>query len=152
MKVVLKTWLTWFLKSIDALPNPTRELVRKEFIKIKEMILENRSPRIMIVGRRGAGKSSLINAIFQERVADVGSVLSETGKAIWHNFENKKGTIRILDTRGIGDRTEPESSNFENAIDEIKNEVEKECPDAILFYVKPRKWMHIFQKILKMLL
>ena len=135
----LKDLVDLVLKSIDALPNPPRELVRKEFIKIKEMILENRSPRIMIVGRRGAGKSSLINAIFQERVADVGSVLSETGKAIWHNFENKKGTIRILDTRGIGDRTKPESSNFENAIDEIKNEVEKECPDAILFLCKAKE-------------
>lgn len=127
------------LKGIDMLPNPPKESVKREFTKIKEMILENRPPRIMVIGRRGAGKSSLINAIFQDKVAAVGSVLSETGKATWHTFENKKGAIRILDTRGIGDRTKPESSNFECAIDEIKHNIEHECPDAILFLCKAKE-------------
>ncbi len=127
------------LSAIDYLPNPPRESLKKEFIKIKEMILENRAPRIMVVGRRGAGKSSLINAIFNDQVASVGSVLSETGKAHWHNFKNNKGTIRILDTRGLGDRTKPESSNFETAIEEIKNEIAKECPDALLFLCKAKE-------------
>jgi predicted GTPase/uncharacterized protein (DUF697 family) len=127
------------LSAIDYLPNPPRESMKKEFIKIKEMILDNRAPRIMVVGRRGAGKSSLINAIFNDQVAKVGSVLSETGKAHWHNFKNDKGTIRILDTRGLGDRTKPESSNFETAIEEIKVEIAKECPDALLFLCKAKE-------------
>ncbi len=136
------------IKGIDKLPDPPRETFKKQFVKIKEIILESRPPRIMIIGRRGAGKSSLINAIFQEKVAEIGSVTSETGKATWHTFENKKGAIDILDTRGIGDKTKPESSNFEHAIDEIKHELENQCPDAILFLCKAKEVdSHIAQDI-----
>jgi len=127
------------LKAVDKLPDPPRESIKREFLKVKEIIMDNRPPRIMIIGRRGAGKSSLINAIFRTRVAETGSVLSKTGKAEWHTFENTKGAMRILDTRGIGDRTKPESANFEHAIDEIKEETSKECPDAILFLCKAKE-------------
>jgi len=127
------------LKSIQILPNTTKEQISKKIAIIKELILENRPPRIMIIGRRGAGKSSLINAIFQDKVSAVGSVLSETGKAEWYTFEDIKGAIRILDTRGIGDRKKPESSNFEHAIDEIKLATAKECPDAVLFLCKAKE-------------
>lgn len=127
------------LEGVERLPPPVREKIKKEILRLKEMVFDNRSPRIMIIGRRGAGKSSLINAIFNDRVAKVGSVISETGRAEWHEFQNSKGSIRILDTRGVGDSTRPESANFESAIDEIKDAVEKECPDAILFLCKAKE-------------
>lgn len=123
---------------VERLPDPPRERIRKELGKIKRMIMENRAPRILIIGRRGAGKSSLINAIFNQKVANVGSVLSETGKAEWHKFENAKGAIDILDTRGMGDATKPESANFEEAIDDIKSGIKQLCPDAILFLCKAK--------------
>jgi uncharacterized protein (DUF697 family) len=47
--------------------------------------------------------------------------------------------MRILDTRGLGDRTRPESANFKNAIDEIEAAVADECPDAILFLCKAKE-------------
>ena len=125
--------------AIEALPNPPRDSIIKEFEKIKEQVMENRPPRIMIIGRRGAGKSSLINAIFDQKVAEVGPVISETGESKWHYFKNKKGEIHILDTRGIGDKTKPESANFEEAIDEIQFSVKERCPDVILFLCKAKE-------------
>jgi len=127
------------INGVEKLPKPLKQRVMKELQKIKEMIMDNRPPRILIIGRRGAGKSSLINAIFKEKVANVGSVLSETGKTEWHTFTNSKGSINILDTRGMGDRTRPESANFQNAIDDIKSAVKEICPDAILFLCKAKE-------------
>ena len=126
------------LRRMDILPNPPREHLKKEFIKMKEMIMDNRPPRILILGRRGAGKSSIINAMFNEKVASVGDVLSETGIPEWYTIKNANGAISILDTRGIGDLTKPESANFADDLDDIKNEIKNELPDAILFLCKAR--------------
>lgn len=127
------------LAAIERLPDPPRKTIEKDFTQIKELVMDSRPPRILIVGRRGAGKSSLINSIFNDRVADVGSVLSETGEARWHEFQNAKGALRILDTRGLGDRTKPESANFQTAIEEIRDAVSRECPDAVLFLCKAKE-------------
>lgn len=124
---------------VDRLPDPPREKLKRELTLIKELLMDSRAPRIVVVGRRGAGKSSLINAIFQDQVAKVGAVLSETGQAQWHDFKNEKGGIRILDTRGLGDRSRPETANFETSLEEIKAEIVKECPDAVLFLCKAKE-------------
>ncbi len=121
------------------LPSPARETVGYELENIKEMLMDNRPPRVLIIGRRGAGKSSIVNALFKARVARVGSVLSETGKASWHTFSNSQGSIEILDTRGLGDRTRPESANFAVALDDIKAEIREICPDVILFMCKAKE-------------
>jgi uncharacterized protein (DUF697 family)/GTP-binding protein EngB required for normal cell division len=121
------------------LPEPPRGSVMREFQKLREIIMESRPPKFLILGRRGAGKSSLINAIFGEKVATVGSVTSETGKGVWYSFQEERGAIRVLDTRGLGDATKPESANFQDALDEIKSSIDDECPDAILFLCKAKE-------------
>ena len=45
---------------IPKLPEPIRSLVETEINKLREVIMEARAPRFVIVGRRGKGKSSLI--------------------------------------------------------------------------------------------
>jgi len=115
---------------------------------LKEMLMESRPPKLMIVGRRGAVKSSLINAICGGPVAAVGSVLSTTGQPTWYTARSPRGDLWVLDTRGLGDSTQPESANFRNALDEIRAALAKDFPDAILFLVKAKDVdSHIAQDI-----
>src|SRR5690625_7942025 len=75
--------------------------------------------RIAVVGRRGAGKSSLINAIFGEDRAEVGDYKSQTGSGKWYLFENDLGGIDILDTLGLGESHQPEEEELkENQVEE----------------------------------
>jgi len=124
---------------VGNLPNPPRESIRRKLDELRSLVMESRPPQLMILGRRGAGKSSLINAICGERVAETGSVLSQTGSPVWYLAETSRGKIRILDTRGLGDETKPESANFQDCLDEIKSVVDSEVPDAILFLCKAKE-------------
>jgi len=122
----------------NMIPAERKEKLKKEIKMLKELLVDKRSPRLMIIGRRGAGKSSLINAIFCERVADTGAVLSKTGRSQYYAYQSNRGKLDILDTRGLGDRTKPETANFQNAIDDIKSSIETDYPDAILFLCRAK--------------
>jgi predicted GTPase len=125
-------------RAIDRIPEPQGRSTRNELLILKELLMDARPPKLMILGRRGAGKSSLINAIFGERMAAVGSVLSETGRPTWYSYAGPRGEMKILDTRGLGDRTRPEAANFQDALDEIRSGLVDEWPDALLFLCKAK--------------
>jgi len=127
------------LAGIRKLPNPPRDKVELEFLKMKEMIVDSRPPRVMVFGRRGAGKSSLLNAIFKAQVAKTGSVTSQTGASTWHTYKGAKGSMDIMDTRGAGDHTRPEDSLSDDFIDDIRPCVVEKCPDVILFLCKAKE-------------
>src|SRR6476661_7975213 len=125
-------------RAIDRIPEPQGRSTKNELLILKELLMDARPPKLMILGRRGAGKSSLINAIFGEPMAAVGSVLSETGRPTWYSYSGPRGDMKILDTRGLGDRTRPEAANFQDALDEIRSGLVDEWPDAILFLCKAK--------------
>lgn len=119
--------------ALDKIPSPLKDKISKEFNELKGMILDGRPPRILVVGSRGAGKSSVINAIFREKVAEVGAVISETKKPEWHSYVKNGSKIDVLDTRGIGD-----SSLESNYFESLKPELGRKIPDAILYLCKAK--------------
>jgi predicted GTPase len=49
------------LQLIDRIPGAAR--FRKDIQRLKALMVDRRAPRIVIVGRRGHGKSSIANAL-----------------------------------------------------------------------------------------
>ena len=59
---------------LDSLPVPLGGDLKNRLAGLRQLLFETRAPRFVLVGRRGAGKSSLVNAIFGQHVADLGHV------------------------------------------------------------------------------
>ena len=69
--------------------------LNEEFSKIKQEI---QKPNVLIAGATGVGKSSLINYIFGDKVAEVG-----TGKPVTQKidvYESDSSDVRIFDSKG----------------------------------------------------
>jgi predicted GTPase/uncharacterized protein (DUF697 family) len=119
------------------LPKETVSDLRAKIALLRTILLEQRAPAFALVGRRGAGKSSLVNALFGSKVAEVGHVKSQTGRGKWFNYESERGTIAVLDTRGIQEGSKPaEDDGAKDAITSIVVELQRKIPDVILFLVK----------------
>ena len=104
---------------------------------LRTILLEQRAPALALVGRRGAGKSSLVNALFGSKVAEVGHVKAQTGRGKWFEHKTDRGSMTILDTRGIQEGSTPaEKDSSKDAIASIVVELKKKVPDVILFLVK----------------
>lgn len=129
----------------DEIPEPVKkkieETVSGEIRKLREWVLDARPPRILILGRRGCGKSSLVNAIFGEEVAEVGDVVARTSRGRWFRHQGSSGALDILDTRGLGDRTSPDGAEHADALDEVKAAIRRDdrIPDVILFLCKAKE-------------
>lgn len=102
-----------------------------EIKEIIDNIKSRRPPKIVIMGRSGVGKSSLINAMFDTYLAETSAINVGT---VEHEFfqykKNGKLIFEIIDTRGIKENIrEGEQSAEENLIKVIS----EFNPDAFLF-------------------
>lgn len=115
-------------------------LGKKTINELKELIdlIRMRPPRIMLIGRRGSGKSSLINAFLGEYRLAIGDVKAQTPDAEWVSVNNKNTTLDILDSRGAGEGKRI-ANNPQTPIDSAKKALDSKCPDLILFVCKAKE-------------
>ncbi len=101
MRLVL---LDLIFGSLDSDLSGQKILDDKELKELMKRIDKNRPPRLFLVGRTGAGKSSLVNALCGGYVAEVGDVRSCTvGTKIYNCTDSNRTLMEILDTRGIAE-------------------------------------------------
>lgn len=105
---------------------------------LTRLLRNNRYPRLALIGRRGAGKSSLINALLGEQVAAPGHVRAQTGRSKLLLYRTKDGHgIDVLDTRGLNEGGLPlEEDDHETAVDSVVDALRTVPVDAILFVHK----------------
>ena len=94
---------------------------------IKNLIKENEVKylNLQIIGKTGVGKSTLVNAILQEKVAEVKRGKGRTLTMETKCYESKKyDFIHLYDTRGI-----EISKNFdiEKLFNEILKDIQEKC-------------------------
>ncbi|WP_433587134.1 GTPase family protein [Providencia alcalifaciens] len=129
--------------AVDILPKEIRESV---FNRIKNII--DYEPVIGVMGKTGAGKSSLINAIFKGDVCPVSDVEACTRETKEIKIEFGHRSIRLIDIPGVG-----ENANRDNEYEALYKRLLPKM-DLILWVVKgdDRAFSadeHFYQQVLK---
>lgn len=122
---------------LERLPLDVARDLRARLATLRTVVLDKRPPALVLVGRRGAGKSSLVNALFGAKVAELGHVTAQTGRGRWYDIERDGGSMSILDTRGVQEGSTPaEGDESRSAVDSIALEVRAKPADLVVFVAK----------------
>lgn len=129
------------LTRLNAVPEPFRGQLTDQLQPLLSLLEDSRYPRFAIVGRRGAGKTMLMHAIFDEPIGAVGAVRAQTGATNWRFYQGKAGRgMFILDTRGMQEGARPlEADTAATPHDSMIAAMGLTPPDAILFLVKAKE-------------
>lgn len=122
----------------DILPEDIKKNIKEKVLsdpelkKFIEDLESSRPPRFMIIGRTGAGKSSLINGFTGKYIADISHVGSCTKNTTKYDVRDASRILmEILDTRGIAESIPVDEKIA--AEEEVKNEMKGFSPDAVWY-------------------
>ena len=122
---------------LGMLPSDAARDLRGRIGTLRTLMVEQRPPALALVGRRGAGKSSLVNALVGNKVAELGHVRGQTGKGRWFDVETPRGPLALLDTRGVQEGSRPrEDDDARTPLASILSELGRRAPDAVVFVVR----------------
>lgn len=112
-------------KAIDVLPQEIRESVYNRIVNVIDY-----EPTIGIMGKTGAGKSSLCNSIFKGNVCEVSDVGACTRDAQELRISFGDRSIKIIDLPGVG-----ENENKDEEYEELYRNILPKL-DLILWVIK----------------
>ncbi|HEY1955269.1 MAG TPA: GTPase [Polyangiaceae bacterium] len=122
---------------LELMPSDSVKNLRHRIATLRATLLESRPPALLLVGRRGSGKSSLVNALFGKKLAEVGHVKAQTGRGKWYEYTSDRGALSILDSRGLQEGGDPaEADEAKTPIQSIGAEINRKPPDLLLFVVR----------------
>lgn len=128
-----------FLHGMD---QKTQEFLRSKVMgpaydEIKKLIKDSRPPRIYLMGRSGHGKSSLINALANKKVADTDPVKPTTPESISYviTFDDVFSCWEVIDSRGIFETTKPDGATDVDATEFLKKDIMNKKPDVIIHVI-----------------
>ncbi|WP_405383236.1 GTPase family protein [Phascolarctobacterium sp.] len=122
----------------DIIPKDVKKLLKSTILDDEELknimdgIDKHRPPRILLMGRTGVGKSSLVNALCGAYVAKVSDTRSCTESA--QAYQCKHGDrvlMDVYDTRGIAESKKLDESI--TAEDVLVQQIRKFSPDLTIF-------------------
>ena len=107
--------------------------------EVEELIDESREPRLYVFGRSGAGKSSLINALSNQQVAEVDAVAPQTvdSESYHISASDRYASWDIVDSRGLFESVPPEGAIPTDTVEFLKEDLKEYRPDMLIHVMKP---------------
>jgi uncharacterized protein (DUF697 family)/predicted GTPase len=119
----------------------TDQVMGKALAEVCQFVEQSRPPVLYLLGRSGHGKSSLINALANKPVAEVGHVRPTTATSTPYTvaFPEQFAAWQVIDSRGIFESTRPEGASARDAVEYLRQDIAAGRPDVILHLVSARE-------------